>query len=426
MSANQKTGSVTRLCAVWAGLLAAGLSGAWASGALLAGATPYVPLRSAEVFIDGPQLQDQLIGLAREARSSLSVEFLSFYGDEQGWKVAQALGEAAQRGVAVRVLIDSLYYHTSSNRSAPADPYGPGMIDAMRAAGVQVLPSNRFRHGNGPIQRDHRKLVAADGRKGIITGYQPGDTQYGWHDVGIVVEGPEIVSLLEQAFAGSWEESDGRPGPASPPAASGEGWTGTVARLNLTDPSRGESHGIRDTNIARIDSARGHVYVENAFFTDSRVFAALERAAARGVDVRVVFSKNNVHLSAQAGARHHYARLLAAGVKVYERPGMSHTKALSVDGAWASVGSANMMPMLEEAQDEISMEFTGGELARELESKLFAADFAASEPITAETLHFTAVQHLENGTFTAVNRVIADVERFEQGFKSELRELARQ
>lgn len=381
--------------------------------------TCWVPLRSARLFIDAQEIEGQIVSLAREAQKSLDVEFLSFYGDAHGWTVAQALLDAARppRGVATRVLIDSLYLHTGSNRPRPGDPLGEGMVDALRAAGVQTRASNPFHLGDGPMERDHRKLVVVDGRKGLITGYQPGDKQYEWHDAGLVVEGEELAALMRRAFEQSWGGSGARPQAAPAPACAGDG--GEAARLNTTDPVRGDSASIRDSNIAMIDSARERVYMENAFNTDPAVFAALERAAAKGRDVRVVFSRDNIHLSAKEAARAYYAALASAGVKIYERPGMSHTKALSVDGSWGSLGSANMMPMLEEAQNELVLEFKGAVVA-ELDRRLFEADFAASTPIVGDALRYNAARQLEHLGFAAMDQSVARLEHYEAQLKNGL------
>jgi cardiolipin synthase len=74
-----------------------------------------------------------------------------------------------------------------------------------------------------------------------------------------------------------------------------------------------------------------------------------------------------------------YDDLLAGGVEVYEyRPTMLHAKAMTVDGAWASVGSVNFDNRSFQLNDEATLcvldERFAGRLTEQLERDLEVSD----------------------------------------------------
>jgi cardiolipin synthase len=79
------------------------------------------------------------------------------------------------------------------------------------------------------------------------------------------------------------------------------------------------------------------------FVPDSAFRIALETAALRGVDVQVLLPLRSDNPLVDAAARSYLTDLLRVGARVfaYER-GFVHAKTMVIDGAWSSVGSANM------------------------------------------------------------------------------------
>ena len=67
-------------------------------------------------------------------------------------------------------------------------------------------------------------------------------------------------------------------------------------------------------------------------------------------------------------------RLLRAGIRVYLYPGMTHVKALAVDGCWAYLGSGNFDRLSLRNNYELGVAVSAGPVVAELEERLFAPD----------------------------------------------------
>ena len=79
------------------------------------------------------------------------------------------------------------------------------------------------------------------------------------------------------------------------------------------------------------------------FCAGGKLSAALEFAAMRGVDVRIILPHIPDKKYAFAIARSYYPSLLAAGVQVYEyTPGFVHAKVFTSDDCKAVVGTINL------------------------------------------------------------------------------------
>ena len=142
---------------------------------------------------------------------------------------------------------------------------------------------------------------------------------------------------------------------------------------------------IYATLLSAIGSAETSVHITNAYFApDPQLLAALEAAAARGVDVKLILpSQTDSWLVFHAG-RGYYAQLLRAGVKIYERRGaILHSKTALVDGVWATVGSTNLDWRSFLHNHELNAVVLGAEFGKQVQA-MFEQDLAASDAITLE------------------------------------------
>src|SRR5690606_33113951 len=76
------------------------------------------------------------------------------------------------------------------------------------------------------------------------------------------------------------------------------------------------------TLLSAIQHAEKQIFLTNAYFVpDAQFVEALCEAARRGVDVRLILPANTDSWGTLQAGRSNYARLLASGVKIYERRG---------------------------------------------------------------------------------------------------------
>ena len=130
---------------------------------------------------------------------------------------------------------------------------------------------------------------------------------------------------------------------------------------------------ISKSIVSLLNEAAERVWIATGYFVpDDIVLTALELAASRGVDVRLLISEKNDHPWLVTVGRSYYGELLAAGVRVFEySAGIHHAKIALADNHWAMVGSANLDYRSLRLNFELNLLFHSqehnGELARILE-----------------------------------------------------------
>jgi cardiolipin synthase A/B len=207
---------------------------------------------------------------------------------------------------------------------------------------ITVLALNKIQH------RAHIRVICVDGEIGWTGGFGIDDKWFGngrskdqWRDSNVRFTGP-AVDQLQAAFTACWAESTGTLLVFPPPVPRRPDQS-IVAGLLHASPSVGSTEAERFFAYS-IRSAKKKLYITNSYFVPDRDFRRMIcDAAQRGVDTRIltVSEQTDVKSTWYAG-RARYEQLLSAGVRVFEyQPVMMHAKTLTVDGAWAAVGSMN-------------------------------------------------------------------------------------
>ncbi len=130
------------------------------------------------------------------------------------------------------------------------------------------------------------------------------------------------------------------------------------------------------SQLHAIRQAKGYIFIQNAYFSDTTIIHELVKARLRGVDVRVIIPMEGNHGIMNASNVTAANTLLKYGVRVFTYPGMSHVKAAVYDG-WACLGSANFDFLSASLQPEIVAVVRDAELVAAFQRRGMAPDLAA-------------------------------------------------
>jgi cardiolipin synthase A/B len=316
------------------------------------------------------------------AKHHVHAECFLIRNDGTGAWFRDRLASAARRGVQVRLLCDgygclrlrSSWYRSLKHAGARVAQFLP-----MRSLLLQ--PMNL---------RNHRKILVVDGTTAFSGGVNVGDEYRGtmpgigaWRDTHLRIEGPAARSL-QRVFLQDWHYTTGEvldPAPFFPPLPNPAG-TATIAIVPSGPDTRTEA--IHRLFFGAIAGAGERVWITTPYFVpDQAILIALQVAAMRGVDVKLILpSRSNHRVTFHAG-RSFYEQLLEAGVCIHEyRPGMIHAKTMIVDRKVILLGSANMDMRSFRQSFEVHALIHDASTARSLEA-CFQTDLLETRAVTA-------------------------------------------
>jgi cardiolipin synthase len=251
-----------------------------------------------------------------QARRDIHLEVYMMSPGGIGGEVVAALGEAAARGVRVRVVLDAWGTLRAGRIAA-----------SLRAAGCAVQIYNPLRLGFiGRFRRDHRKLLVVDDRVAFVGGINLDAASAEWADVAVELHGPACAALAHRLH----HEPRG----------------GADAGVRVWLSDRGGGRRLRKRYLKAFGAARSRVLLAHSYFLPDRgLLRSMTAAARRGVDVTLLVPGRSDVPLARAATALVYRRLLAAGVHVYEHTGpILHAKLGVFDGERLLVGSFNLDP----------------------------------------------------------------------------------
>ncbi|MEM9759815.1 MAG: phospholipase D-like domain-containing protein, partial [Pseudomonadota bacterium] len=239
--------------------------------------------------------------------------------------------------------------------------------------------------------RNHRKIVVVDGRQAFVGGHNVGDEYLGldetltpWRDTHLAVEGP-MVQGLQLSFARDWfyGKSEVPDGLVWDLEASDRDQHAIVIASGPADEF--ETAGLLYTQA--IAAATERVWIASPYvIPDGAVLSALQSAALRGVDVRVVMPRMVDSWYFKYAPYAYLPDIEAAGGQVYLfEDGFLHQKVILVDDAYAGVGTANFDNRSFRLNFEVTLLAHDADFAAEVAAML-DADLARSTRLTAEEL----------------------------------------
>jgi cardiolipin synthase len=395
---------------------------------------PQIEGNEVELLVNGDEILPAMLGLIDSAEHSIRWHVMLFKPDDSGMMLAEALVNAAERGVEVQLAFD---INQSKNAMffAPYPPEQkerfneimPIMLEDMRTAGVTVLDSSSLTgeplaewsdaaHSFHADMRgstcidwnhvDHRKVLIVDDEAAIVGGMNVGNEYLylipldlsvdsadevtsrqeageseaweKWQDSAVLVKGPVVQELVAD-FNLRWEVLGGSPveSATEPLAARGD----VLIRVLNQGPNLPE---ISSGMVELMDSAEQEIFVAYPFVSHHVLLEHLEAASERGVRVVFVYPGDHNEVAVSRRLLRLLSReLIDAKVELYEsNDRMNHTKIMVVDGQYVSIGSHNFNYRSVRHDSELNLLIADADLANEVKARIFEPYMAQAEQLT--------------------------------------------
>ena len=301
---------------------------------------PILGGNSAEVLADYQVTVDRLIADIDMACDHVHLLFYIIADDATAGRVVAALERAVERGVACRVLADSLGSRPEFQRMLPRLLHGGILAEETMRVGF-------FRRHTGRIDlRNHRKIAVIDGDIGYIGSQNLIDSTFKrgltYEELNVRLCGP-IVLELQAVFADDWYvEVD---------EFLGEARYFPDARIAGDVPAQAMPSGPgypRENNqrlvVSLIHAATERIVITMPYLIpDGALLQALQTSVLRGVEVTLVVPLQMDQILVCLGQRSYYDELLSSGVRIcrYGKRFL-HAKHITIDDQIAWIGSSNL------------------------------------------------------------------------------------
>ena len=389
------------------------------------------PGHSLKILPTGAELTRARLELIERAQKTIYLSTYMFLPDEAGYELLAKLCEKAQKGIDVRLLVDS--YGSKPLRKLK-------YVENIRSCGIRLMFFNPPRWGLLEIPYAlHEKLLVIDGTTLLMGGDGVG-RQYKaasrdsnvWHDLDLQVTGP-AACWFHKRFIETWTTSTNRTidserdlgsssGTADTPYTRKEPFTPEeldqlfgIDQMQSCEPVQGGNsrllplignplfkteRPLLEAHLAAVKASKKEIRLYAPYFIPHEKFTeALLDARKRGVEVTVLTNSpasNDEKGTIMIGMFYKVRQLLNAGVKIrlWQKPSTLHRKGGVYDGRWAYFGSDNLDRRAQEYSSE-SLAFTDDpEIIRQMQSEL-DQDIPFTEPVTNQFIE----KYLEGSSF---------------------------
>ncbi len=308
---------------------------------------PFTQQNRTELLIDGQDTYHSMFSAIQQATAYILIEFYIVRDDSTGGRLSQLLLDKLSEGVKIYFLYDDVGSAYLSNR----------YIEKLTLAGAQIRSFNTVSKRPKRLQinfRNHRKILIVDGHTGFLGGLNVGDEYLGlnqqlspWRDTHIKLQGPAVLAL-QVTFIEDWYWSAN--------AVPSLNWKPAINEADFAQSPEDSSVLIIPSSAAdqfdtcelfflnSINHATERLWIASPYFVpDLQIISALQLAALRGVDVRIMIPENpDQRLVYYAGFS--YLDIASqSGIKIYRyKTGFMHQKVMLVDQRYACVGTANL------------------------------------------------------------------------------------
>jgi cardiolipin synthase len=305
---------------------------------------PLVGGNRVDILHNGEQAYPAMLDAINQAKRSIYLTTYIFETNRTGRIFINALHDAVQRGVDVRVIVDGIGEFTQL-------PLATWLLHRKNVPCARFLPPRLFPLSIYVNLRTHHKLLVVDSELGFAGGMNIGDRHMTADtsnpkrvaDVHFRLQGP-IASQMEEIFLWDWGFVTGEE--TEPPEPILFPYGGDSICRTVPDGPNEDLDKLLVILEAAVSSARERIWIMTPYFLPPRpLLAALSAAAIRGVEVTVILPEKSDSRMVDYATKNSLWELLERGVRiVFQPPPFVHSKLFLVDRHYSLVGSANFDP----------------------------------------------------------------------------------
>ncbi len=339
---------------------------------LLCNGTEYFPAFEAEIV---------------NAQIEIYIQTYIYATDVVGLRIGDALMQAAQRGVKVRLMVDGF----------GSKDLDKSFVQKLQQAGVQVFfyrpKVSPWTFKKNRLRRLHRKVNVIDGRVAFVGGINiiddfnvPQQTPPRV-DYAVRVEGA-LVPAIHDSVRRLWRKiawirlqmPEGRQLIAKPNFIENGVKAAYVMRDNVL-----RRREIEHAYLNAIAQAKTEILIANAYFAPGKRFrTALIQAAKRGVRVRLLL-QGRMEYFVMFATYAFYRQFLKHGIEIYEyHKSFMHSKVAVIDDDWATVGSSNIDPFSLLLAREANIIVQNSAFACQLKNTLEQSMYSGAQPVSLQ------------------------------------------
>ncbi|MDA9981873.1 cardiolipin synthase [Gammaproteobacteria bacterium] len=337
----------------------------------------------ATLLINGEATYDSILEGISKAKEYILVEFYIVRDDGIGTRLRDALLERVKAGVRVYFLFDEI-------GSKDLKKYATPLLEA----GAETSPFNTTQGWRNRFQlnfRNHRKIVVVDGRSAWVGGLNVGDDYLGmypelspWRDTHMRIDGPAVIQV-QITFLSDWFWATRRI-----PEMNWNGVPVKEGRVRAMVIPSGPTTELETATLfftQALNSARERIWITSPYFVpDEGVMRALQLAALRGVDVRIILPNKADNPLVQAASYSYVQQLGGVDIKFFKFDnGFLHQKVQLIDQNISMVGTANFDNRSFRLNFELTVLVLDQAFATEVE-RMLEDDMAHSLPLDVEEL----------------------------------------
>lgn len=302
--------------------------------------TPLLGGNSVRFYISAKDKYKEMLIDLKNAKHHIHVEYYIFSDDKIGSTIKDVLVKKALEGVEVRVIYDGF----GSRKTKKS------FFEEMRKAGVEAEPFLKLalpKFTSRLNYRNHRKIVVIDGEIGYVGGMNIADRyiegfEWGkWRDTHVRIKGKGVQSL-QSVFLIGWHFvtqtliTSRKYFPELP------SYGDVMMQTVNSGPLRSEREVFRGV-LQAIYDAKKSIFIQTPYFIPpDSMSEALQTAAIRGVDVRLMVAEKSDVPLVQVASRSFFKEMMQSGVKIYTyQGGFLHSKLMIFDDYLTLIGSVN-------------------------------------------------------------------------------------